>query len=120
MRLTDRHLGKAAIHVPNQTEADFKRVDLECKQYMKLRDLENIEERIGVSLIELLKEPYCTIFIKKHHDRYGDKVNVDTIQEHTLYSIVPQEKCIYVTFENIKFYWKDYGKTWALTKEELE
>ena len=56
MRLTDRHLGKAAIHVPNQTEADFKRVDLECKQYMKLRDLENIEERIGVSLIELLKE----------------------------------------------------------------
>ena len=85
----------------------------------KLGELEDIEERIGASLIELLKEPYCTIFIKKHHDRYGDKVNVYTIQEHTLYSIVPQEKCIYVTFENIKFYWKDYGKTWALTKEEL-
>ena len=79
-----------------------------------------MERKMGTSITTLFKQPYCTIFIKKHWDKYGDKVNVDIIQEHTLYSIIPQEKCIRVTFENIKFYWKDYGKTWALTKEELE
>lgn len=72
-----------------------------------------------IELTTLFKKPYCTIFIKKHYSPYGKQEQADIIEQHTLYAILPQEDCIMVTFDSEKFYFKDYGKTWALTKEEL-
>lgn len=92
---------------------DSKKI-FNCLQ--KLGQLEDIEDKIGVRLSALFEQPYCTIFVRKDYGKNYKNV----IEEHTLYSIIPQEKCIIVTFETIKFYFKDYGKTWALTREELK
>ena len=88
--------------------------------YCKLELLEDIEEELGIDLIkavELCKQVNSkkVVYIKK---RWG----IDTIKilddldielfNHRLYS---NSRGIYVSLDLF-----EYGKTWALTKEELE
>ena len=116
-RLTDKNIGMAALHLPKDTEKDFEKRDLDCRRYMKLRDLEDIEEELGVDLLILFKA-----------------------LKDGIYAVVPDyEKPCIEFFENYKLYLdlysklicirddglasvaiKYYGKTWALTKEELK
>lgn len=80
----------------------------------KLGQLEDIEEEIGIDLITLFKLWFGkvnTIYTKM----YGELNNcfeVD-IYNHRIEFILDEIDTYEVTFE-------DYGKTWALTREELE
>lgn len=92
--------------------------------YNKLGQLEDIEEGIGVDLITLLKaQIQDTIYYKGYQFDYK-------IQECTVIYcawIYIKGKPVYVLLLNndkwlcgIHVHASDYGKTWALTKEELE
>lgn len=77
--------------------------------FQKLGQLEDIEEELGIDLITLFKA-LDNGFIYKCYD--------NTLIE----SFTPafKENCIYVDEELDEFVRpKDYGKTWALTEEEL-
>ena len=85
----------------------------------KLGALEDIEEEIGVDLIkaiELCKQVNSkkVIYIKDEWGTYPIKIldNLDVeLFNHRLYS---NSRGIYVSLDLF-----NYGKTWALTKEEL-
>ena len=92
--------------------------------YDKLGQLEDIEEEIGIDLITLLKaQMQDTIYYKGYQFDY--KIKECTV----IYGswIYIKGKPVYVLYLNymdwscgIQVYASDYGKTWALTKEELE
>ena len=86
-------------------------------EYAKLADLEDIEEELGIDLITLFKA------LK------NNKVWVRTLKNNFHKSIecregVRIESFFWLNVKNSDGHWvdyriKDYGKTWALTKEEL-
>lgn len=80
----------------------------ECSS--KLGQLEDIEEELGIDLITLFKALGNKIVIKNDKYHYVDfeDVEQDTNGDY-LFNLVDGS-----------YYFKDYGKTWALTKEELE
>lgn len=88
--------------------------------YCKLELLENIEEEIGIDLIkavELCKQVNSkkVVYIKDDYGIYPIKILDDLDVElfnHRLYS---NSRGIYVSLDLF-----NYGKIWALTKEELE
>lgn len=86
----------------------------------KLGKLEDIEENIGISLITLSKAFKEGIFI------LDSKYNMIRDCTDILLSIDWNNKCFYIECTgdciniNQFYYFKDYGKTWAFTKEELE
>lgn len=92
--------------------------------YNKLGQLEDIEEGIGVDLITLLKAlSQDTIYYKDYQFDY--KIQECTVIYCMLVYI--KGKPVYALLLNndnwpcgIHVYATDYGKTWALTKEELE
>lgn len=78
------------------------------KSLNKLGQLEDIEEELGIDLITLFKALKNGVWVKAF-------VGIVFIQV----------SCNYFAFLNNEiapmiYYFKDYGKTWALTKEELE
>ena len=88
--------------------------------YKKLKILENIEEELGIDLIkaiELCKQVNNkkVVYIKNEWGIYPleilDKLDVELFN-HRLYS---NYRGLYVSLNLL-----NYGKTWALTKEELE
>ena len=88
--------------------------------YCKLELLEDIEEKLGIDLIkavELCKQVNSkkVVYIKDEDGIYPIEILDDLDVElfnHRLYS---NSRGIYVSLDLY-----DYGKTWALTKEELE
>lgn len=92
--------------------------------YNKLGQLEDIEEKIGIDLITLLKaQMQDTIYYKGYQFDYK-------IQECTVIYcnwIYIKGKLVYMLLLNnmrwgcgIQVYASDYGKTWALTKEDFK
>lgn len=86
--------------------------------YCKLKQLEDIEEDIkeelGIDLITLSK------VLKQKFVFNKEKVKVDIL---SLFLDIEANKLymygyIKNTFEDVRLYAKDYGKTWMLTKEE--
>lgn len=76
----------------------------------KLGQLEDIEEELGIDLITLFKALKNGIWLKDEKDQF--------IPYHCLL----RDDFILVLYEDIykkEYLLKDYGKTWALTKEEL-
>ena len=75
----------------------------------KLGQLEDIEEELGIDLITLL-----TALLNGHvYTKEFGKVSIDLF--------FPDNKnWSFDTPDGNSFYIKNYGKTWALTKEELE
>lgn len=85
----------------------------------KLGQLEDIERELGIDLSVFLKACLDGIYVKSAE--YGNQIFGPM---HLQY--IKDEKCFYnfvrdmnASWEEI-YYLKDYGKTWALTKEELE
>lgn len=73
----------------------------------KLGRLEDLEDELGIDLVTLfkaLKEGFVDENEEYHH---FSNLFIDEIE-------------IFDSYEKVSFYLKDYGKTWALTKEELE
>ena len=82
--------------------------------YQKLGELEDIEEELGIDLITLFK----AMEQQKVWTKYENEIDCC-------------DYCEYIILEDfIYFYWEkgkhlvfelnEYGKTWALTKEELD
>lgn len=108
MRLTDRvmsmsQLGKG-FYVPKENKD-------EC--YNKLGLLEDIEEELGVNLITLFKANFEGVYLKEFYGKFPVMLRMGEIS-HTI------TLHTYTDEENIILKVEDYGKTWALTKEELE
>lgn len=102
----------------NRLTADGYDLDLFTTLYCRLKQLEDIEEDIkselGIDLItfsKVLKQKF--VFNK-------EKVKVDLLT--LVFDIEANKLYIYGyirnTFEDVRLYAKDYGKTWMLTKEE--
>jgi len=85
----------------------------------KLGRLEDIEEELGIDLITLFEalkngvywKGNCIFSSKSNGVYFEDRPKLDI--ENKLLRNLSQVNKDYV-------YFKDYGKTWALTKEELE
>jgi len=84
----------------------------------KLGQLEDIEEELGIELVTLFKALKNGIYEKFEDGEYV-KFNglCMPIKSHKL-KLNVNKKCL--ERGNDYFYFKDYGKTWALTKEELK
>lgn len=77
----------------------------------KLGQLEDIEEELGIDLITLFKVfNGKDIFIKESYT--GEIINRGSFYPNVKYKEIHDGYCWHLKFE-------DYGKTWALTKEEL-
>lgn len=109
--------------------------------YTKLSQLEDIEEELGIDIITLFKAlkngiyskggyysayiPTNSIhFIKPENIELGisDYDTQDSEDDYNSYKTYKNELCLYEHLYEDKQYVvrvNDYGKTWALTKEEL-
>ena len=76
----------------------------------KLGQLEDIEEELGIDLITLSKASKC--FYSKILDCYCPHPN-------PIYKSCGEKGEWYIDFMDTPHKLKDFGKTWALTKEEL-
>ena len=93
--------------------------------YKKLKSLEDIEEELGIDLITLFKALRNGIWTNQEQ-WYGDEKQ-GKIRFFQVRLLLEENAvgCIHNSMwkgeEVIRtLYLKDYGKTWALTKEELE
>lgn len=88
----------------------------------KLGQLEDIEEELGIdSIIYIRMTTGTKVFVK---DKSYEQIFENGIMEQRqiTYSYSFDHKCFCVNVYGTKtpiYYMKDYGKTWALTKEEL-
>ena len=101
--------GKEIKYISN--ESDQMCVD-------KLGALEDIEEELGIDLITLFKALKKGVYVK--FDSYFGNIGELDIK-------IVKDNATGICYRNKKWYLqeeetlvKDYGKTWALTKEELE
>lgn len=90
-----------------------KELDVLIQALQRLADLEKLQEEIGMDLLLALK---CLLadniyFISAKTNRVEYKSPTATSLKH---------KSIIFAFDSTIVEFKDYGKTWALTKEELE
>lgn len=91
----------------------------------KLSALEDIEEELGIDLITLFKALEKGVYVK------SDGLGITFVEQVSMDNVT-EERCFYYCDENTidlgglirpsytELYFKDYGKTWALTKEELK
>ena len=118
-RLTDKDCYKYEDFCFNYRNRETMQSGTDFAMYVKLKSLEDLEEEIGVDLIkaiELCKQVNSkkVIYIKDEWGTYPIKIldNLDVeLFNHRLYS---NSRGIYVSLDLF-----NYGKTWALTKEEL-
>lgn len=102
----------------NRLTAHSYEHDLFKDIYCKLQDLEDIEEKLGIDLITLIKALNGLYYKIRLEDRKISKMKVPMLR------IIDGEYCwicpkwMTTTWMSVKV--KDYGKTWALTEEELE
>lgn len=75
----------------------------------KLGQLEDIEDNLGIDLITLFKAIKDGFYTKNaRYTGYGMGISIT-------------KKCLWNDeWQDDIYYFKDYGKNWALTKEELE
>ena len=77
----------------------------------KLGQLEDIEEELGIDLITLFKALKDGIYVN------GEKEHVLLFYDMDFFNKTSFQ--LHAS-NGINYYFKDYGKTWTLTKEELE
>ena len=82
---------------------------------IKLAQLEDIEEELGIDLITLFKAFQNTIYVKWDNEKIPHKDKVEEI-----YFADFDEMCFMLSKTREAISVRDYGKHWALTKEELE
>ena len=90
------------------------------KAYWKLKELEDIEDEIGLDLIIVFKALKNGIATRDENGNvvfssFCEKLVADTFDLGN-----GEKHRAYILRGDGMFYLKDYGKTWALTKEELK
>ena len=108
MRLTEKDKNKAFL-----TKQPF------TEMINKLGKLEDIEEELGIDLIILFKALKNGCYFKETFDYMG-KTQTQIIFTEFTYLYYADDICAYIIHARTKdHYLENYGKTWALTKEEL-
>lgn len=79
-----------------------------------VKQIKNIQKELGIDLITLFKALKNGIWI---YDTNGIKMFTGHFQNGLVFNYCSQPSIQYV---DRLFYLNDYGKTWALTKEELQ
>lgn len=82
--------------------------------YCKLQQLEDIEEELGIDLLTLFKALKDGIYVVEDNDNYIVKDSIKSIENWA------DGWGISTNMEYLELSFSDYGKTWALTKEELK
>lgn len=87
--------------------------------FIKLFELENLEEELGIDLITLFKAIETKIYAEAYHYKTG-KPSILDFEEPRL--IKYEEWCLAGTCGTFTYCvaLKDYGKTWSLSRYELE
>lgn len=103
----------------NRLTAHTYERDLFKDIYCKLERLEDIEEELGIDLITLF-EIYNKLFEQKFvYFKIGNEIKREYYDRYVI--DFKNKEIISVEYELMGFYsFKDYSKTWALTKEELK
>ena len=78
--------------------------------YNKLYEHENQEEELGIELLTLIKALENGVYYKQD----------DEVKFWTVLSLTSCHGKLELYFNDKFYYFKDYGKTWALTKVVLE
>ena len=128
MRLTDKYTckGKETYRISN--------VEKESKALTKLGKLEDIEQELGIDLITLLNVIKNGFYVKDKSGYIDYRASYDNLGDEVKYAFIVDYKhkelrwmhnymCGRVhpfVYGCPTYKFKDYGKTWALTKEELE
>ena len=118
MRLTEKifvnnkfsHYGTKALEQPeNYDRNSLIKLDNTAEIVDKLGQLEDIEEELGIDLITLFKALKNGVWFKDKNSEVRYSFNITNYVG---------EKRIQIGDETFRRF-QDYGKTWALTKEEL-
>ena len=107
MRLTKKNIGMVA------TIDASEKVKKEVAIFNKLHALEDVEEELGIDLITFFKALKNGVWI---YDTNGIKMFTGHFQNGLVFNYCSQPS---IQYGDRLFYINDYGKTWALTKEEL-
>lgn len=98
----------------NITKKEFIEVKDKDEAYKKLYELEDIEQEIGIELTTLFKAVMNGFWCK---NQYG----YHQVDEYEYVIDLESSRLIQLYEEDGEvFYFEDYGKDWALTKQELE
>lgn len=134
--LSSRRRGKTIMRLTNKETkiklSDTKRYDLQDhKMFTKLSELEDIEEKVGISLIIIFKALKNGIWVKRE-DKI-EKIEITTNLRLVLDCNGSTDKMSYwiLDYQDItrgndriecidNWFVDKYGVEWALTKEELE
>lgn len=109
IRTEPHNCGCGELQVPICKDQDVKN---------KLGQLEDIEEELEIDLIVLFEALKNGVYYYSNQQLAKDHVFLIS-----KYLTIYNDKLAYdfmTTFEKKLLLFKDYGKTWALTKEELE
>ena len=113
MRITNREI-EWYDDVIRAIEEDYYIDETNDVMYRKLKALEDLEEEIGIDLITLFKA------LKQKFVFHKENVKIELLGIH----IKSGELCLYGFVEDtthgVYLSLKEYGKTWVLTREELE
>lgn len=121
MRLTEKH--KDNYYYPKYATVKGIVGDQECNIkvdiaiWNKLGEIEDVEDELGIDLRILIKAIRIGIKAKWENNEIVSLTVLGCFQ------LLFNQKCFQLIDYNGKkwfYYFKDYGKTWALTEEELE
>ena len=116
--LTTKYLDYKYIRIPDYDieHGNYGRIS-DDMLYNKLGKLEDIEEELGIDLITLFKALKNGFYYKKENKNIIEHISKDDL---LLSSGAIHFAGKGLIFASLFLPFKDYGKTWALTKEELE
>ena len=123
-RLTRKIKGYYSVDLRNCLPMEYEQIENSNACVDKLGKLEDIEEELGIDLITLFKALKDRQVIFKHI--YGLENPKIYLETHKIAGLLFDGKNYGLWLYDNGFgdefwvYTKDYGKTWALTKEELE
>ena len=117
-RLTRKIKGYYSVDLRTCLPMEYEQIENSNACVDKLGKLEDIEEELGIDLVTLVKALNGLYYKFRPEDREISKMKVPMLR------IINGEYCWicpkWMTTTWMSVLVKDYGKTWALTKEELE
>ena len=98
---------------------------LTTPMYDKLHDLEDIEEELGIDLITLFKALKNGIYGTMYGMPKGQDKVIFIEPRNFKLCIHIDKPCLYYVWgypgpDGNHYYFKEYGKTWSIMKEDLE
>ena len=115
-RLTDKDCWKYEDFVFNYRNRETMRSGTDFAMYVKLKSLEDLEEKIGIDFITLFKALKNGIYINDG----GIVDEIGHIYKEKVKSIEHWPVWGFTVGDGVEYAFKDRGKTWALDKEEFD